>query len=343
MRPLVSILIPAFNAEEWIAETIESALKQTWDQKEIIVVNDGSTDRTLEVAQRYEAKRVCVTTQPNQGAAAARNRAYTLSRGDYIQWLDADDLLAPDKIARQVLALERGLSRRTLLSSAWGRFFYRCDRAAFMPSGLWRDYAPLEWLLYKLDRGLPMPNMTWLVSRELAEAAGPWDTRLSLDDDGEYFCRVVLASDDIRFVPEAKAYYRNTGSSSLSHSGGSNRKLESLLLSIQLHIGYLRALEDSQRVRAACLSYLSICLPFVYPEHPEFVRRLQDLAAGLGGELKTPGLSWKYAWIQKLFGWGAAKRAQAGYNAVKATTAKALEKALFKLAGQGRIPDGVAL
>src|SRR5882724_4223522 len=98
MTPLVSILIPAYNAERWIAETIRSALKQTWRNKEIIVVDDGSTDGTLAIARRFEPKGVRAVTQPNQGAEAARNTASSLSRGDYIQWLDADDLLSRDKV-----------------------------------------------------------------------------------------------------------------------------------------------------------------------------------------------------------------------------------------------------
>jgi len=81
MKPLVSILIPAYNAEKWVGAAIASALGQTWRHKEIIVVDDGSTDRTLAVAREFESKGVCVMTQPNQGAAAARNKALSLRQG----------------------------------------------------------------------------------------------------------------------------------------------------------------------------------------------------------------------------------------------------------------------
>ena len=119
MQPLVSILIPAFNAEHWIADTIKSAVKQTWPRKEIIIVDDGSSDRTLSIARQFASKEVSVITQPNQGAASARNKAFSLSNGDYIQWLDADDLLSLEKLARQIEVLDDGGSRRTLLT--WGR------------------------------------------------------------------------------------------------------------------------------------------------------------------------------------------------------------------------------
>src|SRR5438094_1438982 len=149
MRPLVSILIPAYNAEEWIGAAITSALGQTWRHKEIIVVDDGSTDGTLAVVRQFESSEVRVVTQRNQGAAAARNRAFALSRGDYIQWLDADDLLAPDKVADQMAALDKQDSR-LLLSGPWGEFFYRHSHAIFSPTPLWADLSPVDWLIEKM-------------------------------------------------------------------------------------------------------------------------------------------------------------------------------------------------
>src|SRR5438067_12061163 len=100
MTPLVSILIPAYNAELWIAETIRSALAQNWPRKEIIIVDDGSTDQTLSIARQFASKTVSVIAQKNQGAAAARNKAFQLCQADYIHWLDADDLLSPDKVGQ---------------------------------------------------------------------------------------------------------------------------------------------------------------------------------------------------------------------------------------------------
>ena len=75
-----------------------------------------------------------------------------------------------------------------------GLFNYRTKRARFVPTSLWQDLSPVEWLLRKMGENLHMQTATWLTSRELTEAAGPWDTRLLSDDDGEYFCRVLLAS-----------------------------------------------------------------------------------------------------------------------------------------------------
>jgi glycosyltransferase involved in cell wall biosynthesis len=333
MTPLVSILIPAYNAERWIADTIRSALAQTWPRTEIIVVDDGSRDQTLSIAGQFASKNVSVVAQDHQGASAARNRALALSQGEFIQWLDADDLLARDKIAKQVEASERCGNDRTLFSSAWGRFYYRIDRASFVPTPLWCDLSPAEWLIRKVGQNLHMPPATWLVPRELTQAAGPWDTRLSLDDDGEYFCRVILASDAIRFVPDAKVFYRASGSGSLSSIDESEKKLISQFLSMQLHVGYVRSLEDSERVRAACLNYLQSRFLRFYPERVCFVKQLQQLAAILGGRLEVPQLPWKYSWMQKLFGWKAAKRARQCYNRCKSAAIRFWDKILFHVEG----------
>lgn len=309
VQPLVSILIPAFNAEAWIADTIHSALGQTWPRKEIIVVDDGSRDQTLAIARQFVSREVAVVTQANQGAAAARNRALALSRGDYIQWLDADDLLDPNKIAKQVEALSSCPSRRTLLSSGWGQFMYRVRKARFTPTLLWRNLAPLEWLLVKWEENLFMQPATWLVSKELCEMAGPWDTRLSLDDDGEYFCRVVLASDGIRFIPEAKVFYRR-GFESLSWVSLSNRTLDSLFLSTRLQIQHLCSFRNEARVRSACLKALQRWLMVFYPHRPDIVQKLECLAEELGGNLAVSPLPWKYRWMRMLLGWRRARNLQ---------------------------------
>src|SRR5438045_4211310 len=117
MAPLVSILIPAYNAENWLADTLRSALAQTWPNKEIILVDDGSTDRTLAIARQFQSPSVRVHAQPNQGASSARNAALALAQGEYIQWLDADDLLGRDKITKQMEAAVHA-SKSTLFSAA---------------------------------------------------------------------------------------------------------------------------------------------------------------------------------------------------------------------------------
>lgn len=332
MKPtLVSILIPAYNAQEWISDTLQSALAQTWPRKEIIVVDDGSTDQTAAVAGRFGRDKVLVVTQRNQGAAAARNKAFSLSQGNYIQWLDADDLIAPEKIAKQMEALGSFPDKLTLLSGPWGRFMYRYRRTRFFPTALWADLTPADWLIRKMGQNLHMQTATWLVSRELTEAAGPWDTRLLGDDDGEYFCRVLLASKRVQFVPDAKVFYRASGAGSLSYLGFSDKKLEAQWTSMKTHIGYLRSLEESERVRGACVQYLQNWMVFFYPLRLDIFKEAAALAKSLGGALKAPPLSWKYWWIKVLFGWHAAKRAQVLLPRLKWSVIRRWDRLLFRL------------
>ncbi len=333
MIALVSILIPAYNAENSLAETIESALAQTWTRTEIIVLDDGSKDRTAEVARRFEP-RVKVVSMPNQGAAGARNQLFRLSQGDYIQWLDADDLLAPDKIERQLEALSSLEDKRVLLSSPWAQFYFRTQHAYFRPDSLWQDLTARDWLLHKMGENLYTQTATWLTSRELAEAAGPWDTRVLSDDDGEYFCRVLLAAGRTHFVPDAKVYYRTSASSRLSYVGSSDRKKDALVVSMKLHVQYLRSLEESERVREACLTYLRNWFLVFYPERPDLVAELQQLAIDLDGKLEEPVLRWKYAWIKPIFGWKAAKWAQFRLPELKSSWRGHCDRALYRLVGE---------
>jgi glycosyltransferase involved in cell wall biosynthesis len=333
MKLLVSILIPAYNSEEWIAETIQSAVAQTWARKEIIIVDDGSRDRTAEVARSFASQNVKVVSTQNQGSSAARNFAFRLSQGDYIQWLDHDDLLAPDKIERQLAALRRTDGARTLLSCPRGYFYYSTKRAWFPVTPLWQDLSPVEWLLLKMGRNLPMQTSTWLTSRELAEAAGPWNISMLTDDDGEYFCRVLMASEGTRFVPEARTFHRILGEGQLSHVGKSDKKKEALLRSMKLHVQYLRSLEESERVRGACLAYLQSWYGAFYPERPDLVAELQPLAAQLGGQLEPPRLPWKYAWIKPVFGEKAARRAQTTLPQIKVPWLRRWDKVLHRLEG----------
>jgi glycosyltransferase involved in cell wall biosynthesis len=330
MEPLVSILIPAFNAERFIAASIQSAMGQSWPKKEIIVVDDGSSDRTLECARKFQSKEVLVVAQENAGAAAARNKAYSLCQGDYIQWLDADDILHPEKVALQMFKSYQFASKRILLSSAWGYFYYRSSKASFAPTALWCDLSPAEWMMRQMEQNLHMQTGTWLVSRELTEASGPWDPRMIVDDDGEYFCRVLLASHGVRFVPGSKIYYRRSGFSSVSYIGNSDKKLDAQFLSMRLHIKYLQSLEDSERSRAACVQYIQNWLPHFYPNRLDLAQQLKVMAFDLGGCLKEPILSWKYRWIRSVFGWRRARRFQLLLPRIKQNIISGCDKVLYQ-------------
>lgn len=337
MQDLVSILIPAYNAEQWIGETIKSAVNQTWPNKEIIIVDDGSIDNTFKISNGFESGMVKVVRQPNGGACKARNKALSLAQGDYIQWLDSDDLLHPEKITHQLNGAERGQSSRILLTCAWGVFFFGHERAKMNPDSLWKDLAPADWIITKFMDRVWMNPTVWLVSRRLTELAGAWDPRLALsgDDDGEYVCRLVAASERVKFVHEAKCYYRNGVVGSLSwRMGESAARLESLWLAMNLSFSHLRSIEDSDRTRGACLHYLQSSMWRFYQEDQLFLERFHSLAKELGGTLKSPNISWKYYPIKQVFGWSAANKAMRNWRRMKAIAHKEVDRLLYNMSAR---------
>jgi glycosyltransferase involved in cell wall biosynthesis len=303
MTDLVSILIPAYNAERWIGDTLESASGQTWSRKEVIVVDDGSTDSTYSIASQFASADVRIVRQQNAGASAARNHALRLARGNYIQWLDSDDVLAPDKISEQMARVRKLADPLIMMSGAFGEFYYDIHRARITPTELWQDLTPIDYFLHKFSGNVWLNPSAWLVSRELTEMAGPWDERLSLDDDGEYFCRVVSHSSSIVHVPSAKSFYRRGIQGSLSRSA-SRSACQSLILSLRLNTDRLLSMEDSERTRQACLNYLQTWVEEDYfrAQQRDLFEQVQGLASEFGGSVRVPKSRGKYRAFRMLFG-----------------------------------------
>jgi hypothetical protein len=165
-------------------------------------------------------------------------------------------------------------------------------------------------MIRKMTDNVYMQTSAWLVTRELTEAAGPWDTRLLGDDDGEYFGRVLARADAVRFVRGAKVFYRRSGFNSLSAIGMSTEKMNADFQSVCLQIGYLRSRQDDERVRSACVAYLQHSVEHYFPARLDLITKAQMLAEELGGRVTIPRFSWKYAWLHSTFGPTAAKRGQ---------------------------------
>ncbi len=306
---LVSILIPCYNSERWLNQTLESALAQTWKRKEIIVVDDGSTDGSLAVAKSFESSSVKVISQENRGASAARNRALKEAQGDFIQYLDADDFLAPDKIEHQVKLLSREGNSDCVASGEWGRFYNSPTEANFIPEPVWNDMSPVDWLICSWEGGGMMHPAAWLVPRGITQTAGLWNESLSLNDDGEYFCRIVLASQGVKFCPGAKSYYRSGMANSLSGLK-SPAAQESIFRSLELCANYLLARENSRRTRYTCATVFQRFIYYVYPDMPELVQKAEVKVQSLGGsDLKLEGGN-LFKFLSNTVGWKLARRIQ---------------------------------
>lgn len=307
MDPLVSILIPSYNSEKWIKSTVESALAQTWKNKEIIVVDDGSTDNTYSIAKQYESKILKVITQENSGACVARNKAFSISQGDFIQWLDSDDLLDPYKIETQLSRSDYDAQSKILHSSAWGSFYFRISKAKFIPNRLWQDLSPVEWLITRFNERCYLPTITWLVSRKLTELSGLWNEKLLRNQDGEYLSRVVAHSEIIMFHHKAICYYRKGNFTSISGSK-SRKKIESLDLSHNLCVNHLLHLENSEITRKACINYLQRFNNNIYFKYFDIVKANQKRIVELGGEITFPTETKKFTIFKYIFGKHATRR-----------------------------------
>lgn len=211
----VSIIIPVHNSVETIEETIQSALRQTWPSKEIIVIDDGSTDNSVEVVQKYLSEQVRLTCVRQGGAARARNLGLQLASGEFIQYLDADDLMADNKLEVQMnRILSQPEPHSVVTACRWLRFAGDLSNpiGGTGPGGKAEfDLSPADWLVMR-PYNLQLLH-GWLTPRRLIEQAGPWDELMTLDDDGEFFTRVVSRASRVLFCRETIAYYRMSLSS----------------------------------------------------------------------------------------------------------------------------------
>lgn len=305
-RELVSIIVPCYNAAPWLSDTLESALAQTGVDLDIVVIDDGSRDDSLAIAQNYADRGVRIIAQANAGAAAARNTGLAAARGDYIQFLDADDLLGPGKLAAQVKHLQR-VGPGFMAAGPWARFHTRPNEAIFRAEPAWRDMSGWEFQLLQLREGWMMPPVAWLTPRTIIDRAGPWDESLSLNDDGEYFCRVMLAAPNIAFCADARSYYRSDLPASLSRRRDA-RSLDSQYRSIKAIISHLAFIDDSPCSRDAFADGWQTLAYAMYPTLPQVAAEAEALARAAGGsQRRIPG-GRLVRWTDRLLGWRAAAR-----------------------------------
>ena len=170
-----------------------------------------------------------------------------------------------------------------IASGAWARFIHDPEEARFVPEPAWRDLSGLEFLLLHYEAGWMMHPAAWLCPRSLLDQIGPWDERLSLNDDGEYFGRVVLASGGILFCPAAKTYYRSGLQDSLSRRKDP-RAFRSLRLSTELNCErVLLAAGNSPRARAAAANGWKRLAFESFPVSPEITDEAEARRVALGG------------------------------------------------------------
>ncbi|HNW74006.1 MAG TPA: glycosyltransferase family A protein [Bacteroidales bacterium] len=321
--PPVSIIIPAYNAGKFIAETLDSVVRQTYPSWEAFVVDDGSRDQTIAIAKSFEKYgSIRVLEQKNSGACVARNLGMSLSRGKYIQYLDADDVLSPDKLEKQVEVLEQNPGYLAI-----------CPTVHFMNSEDYLTMSPREESFWIHDTNDPVDFLVrlyggdgerwmvqtsaWLTPRSVTDQIGPWDERLLLDQDGEYFARAVLASKGIRTTGGMNYYRRFSYGSNISAKANKIENLQSALLALDLKAGYLEQHTRSDRFqRAMSTLYMEIAIN-AYPMFPELVAICEERVRKTGKKPEIPVLGGKLIEATKyLFGWKAAKLLRKNIHAI---------------------------
>lgn len=275
-KPLVSIIIPAYNMEAYLKDAIESALAQTWPNCEIIVVNDGSKDKTEEIAKSFESRGVILINQENKGLAGARNTGIKNARGNYIALLDADDLFLPEKIEKQVEYLE-GHSGCGV--SYCGLYHFYEDRP--------KDLLSLDYNFYSgemaknniLYKNFINP-LSVVIRKESTDKIGLFNEDFKRTEDWEYWVRLMFGGISFEYLDEPLAKYRMRPSTSLSY----NAKDEVHRKALQYKV-FKDLYERSSREEV-----LKYRLPLVLSFH-----RLKLLIAKM--ENVSPGINKLHRWI----------------------------------------------
>lgn len=283
MEKKVSILIPCFNSAKYVSEALQCCLSQDYQNIEIIVVDDGSTDNSVEVVKEWVSKydNVHLYLQKNSGVCRARNLAFEKSTGDYILYLDADDLISRDTISNQVELL-KGTDNDVVAICAWGRFYESLDDFKLEQQPVYRDYETSVGLIEDLLNDGMFGLTCYLTPRSIIEKAGLWNEQLTINTDGEFFIRVLANTAKIRFSPKGFLYYRSNNPNSISRRKPVRSKGLSLLHSYKLELDYLQAKSLlTQRVKLGLIrSFQSVA--YQYVKFNDIVDTAQEYAESLG-------------------------------------------------------------
>ena len=305
----VSVIIPAYNARQYLSATLGSLCRQTMSDFEVIVVDDGSTDGTSQIAQKFSDDRISVFVRENCGQSAASNFGCSVAKGRYIKFLDADDLLNPQHLENQLHSLE--MHPHHVSCCAWGYFRETVSAFSIRSEVANADYEdPLDWIIDSLtrDEGM-MGAWRWLIPRNVWDTCGGWNEQLSLNNDFDLSIRILLASKGVRFSAEAVYYYRKGVLGALSGSL-SRRSLESAYLTTLLGTRSLLLREDSLRIRRLCADRFQHWLYRFFPEHTDLVRDAEEQIRQLGGsQLKMQG-GLVLQQLLPLLGWRNVRRLQ---------------------------------
>lgn len=250
--PTISVIIPAYNAEHTILKTIESVQRQTFLDFELIVIDDGSTDHTLELLYTIQDSRLKIFSNENGGVSVARNRGIAHATGEFIAFLDADDLWTTDKLELQLAALQQHPEAGVAYS--WTHFLseeelLHTDSPVFFEGNVY-----VQLLLWNFLYSGSNP----LIRKQALESIGEFDPTLTYGEDWELYLRLA-ASWSFVLVPQAQILYRQT-------SGSASSKVELIEVAVLQVIerAFLKAPLELQYLKNQSLANLYQFLAHLY-------------------------------------------------------------------------------
>jgi len=284
MSLLVSILIPCYNAERWITHAIDSALAQTWNDKEVIVVDDGSTDSSLDVIRGFR-ERIRWETGPNRGGGAARNRLLELANGQWIQYLDADDYLLPNKIAHQMDFIAANIGLDVVFGPASWEYWSEHD--------IRREVVPIpqpphdHWVLLA---GWQLPQTGAPLWRKQAILdVGGWNLDQPCCQEHELYLRLLICGKRFAYHPTNGAVYRQWSTDTLCNRDISEVHRRRLEIEQRLE-DYLRVSNQLSRERLHAINQARFQIARIAWQYDsDFARKLMEQVHKLDPKFSPTG------------------------------------------------------
>lgn len=287
-KPLISIIIPIYNSENYIRDTILSCTSQSYQNIEIILINDGSTDQTESVINQITDDRIQYFKVENSGACNARNFGISKSKGQLLQFLDHDDLLDSEKLLHQIKYYEEN-GDDYIYSCSMGSVSDEVKTVDEQFAPYQKNFSPLDY--FKLKLSIFAEDITtgaWLTPSKLIHSTYGWDSNSGLNDDGEYFMRVILNSKGIISCKESIFYFRRDVPGSLSKQFDSKEVYIKWLFSYQSYVKhFLQRFEGSIGRRLSWMA-LSVYYCNSYPHYPDLLKQCKAEMNNLGYKQPFP-------------------------------------------------------
>ncbi len=287
-KPLVSIIIPVYNAEAFFAATLESCLTQTYKNIEIIIINDGSTDLSEDIIKQFKDERIYYFNKINEGPCMARNFGISKSKGHLVQFLDHDDVIDKNKILHQVEMYYK-YGDEYIYSGTMGTVSGEVRTEEKDYELYEKDFNPQEYYSTVLNQfGKYITTGAWLTPKKIINSTYGWDANAGLNDDGEYFMRIILNSKGIVFCNKSIFYFRRDVANSLSKQFTSKDVYEKWLYSYQSYVKNFQRVFDKKIANELGWKALSVFYCNSYPNYADLRKICKSQMLTLGYTTVNP-------------------------------------------------------